>query len=99
MNTQSNAAAPRFPLGQIVATPGALAALIKTGQTPFEFLARHMYGDWGELPSEDVVENERALSVGTRLFSAYTLRDGTRLWIITEHDRSVTTLLLPIGAP
>jgi len=69
--------------------------LIEAGHTPFEFLDRHVCGDWGELPPEDAAANEQALLVGARLFSAYTLRDGTRLWIITEHDRSATTLLLP----
>ena len=95
MSTPHNDTAPRFGLGQVMATPGALTALMAAGQTPLAFLDRHIRGDWGELPPEDVVENERALTVGTRLFSAYTLSDGARLWIITEHDRSVTTLLLP----
>lgn len=96
MNTQDNATRPLFPLGQVLATPGALAALAETGQSPLSFLARHHTGDWGELPPEDVAENERSLAVGARLLSAYTLSDGTRLWIITEHDRSATTLLLPM---
>ena len=86
---------PLFPLGQVVATPGALAALETAGQTPHEFLTRHITGDWGTLPEEDIAENERALKHGNRLFSGYNLSDGTRLWIITEWDRSVTTLLLP----
>jgi hypothetical protein len=84
-----------FPLGLLVATPGVLAALAGTGQSPQVFIARHVTGDWGDLPQEDVAENQRALIVGSRLFSAYNLADGTRLWIITEHDRSATTLLLP----
>jgi hypothetical protein len=79
----------------VVATPGALDALETAGQAPFEFLLRHVTGDWGNLPPEDIEENERALQVGNRLFSAYNLADGTRLWLITEWDRSVTTLLLP----
>lgn len=86
---------PRFALGQVVATPGALAALLLAGQAPNEFLARHVCGDWGNLPKEDREENERALGVGSRIFSAYTLRNGTRMWIITEADRSSTCLLLP----
>ena len=84
-----------FPLGQIVATPGALVALRTAGQTPDEFLRRHHRCDWGELDAEDTARNDAALQEGTRLLSAYTLRSGERLWIITEADRSVTTILLP----
>lgn len=84
-----------FALGNIYATPGALHALADAGQTPEEFIIRHVTGDWGTLPKEDIAENERALKQGNRLFSAYTLADGTRLWLITEWDRSATTLLLP----
>jgi hypothetical protein len=86
---------PLFPLGQVVATPGALAALEAAGQAPYEFLVRHVTGDWSGLPEEDIRENERALKHGLRLFSAYNLADGTRIWVITEWDRSVTTLLTP----
>lgn len=84
-----------FRLGQVVATPGALDALQKTGQMPTEFLERHITGDWGNLVEEDKQENERALRQGSRLFSAYNLTDETRIWVITEWDRSVTTILLP----
>jgi hypothetical protein len=86
---------PLFSLGQVVATPGALDALQSADQTPFEFLGRHAAGDWGDLCEEDRQENEHALQHGNRLFSAYKLSDGTKLWVITEWDRSVTTLLLP----
>ena len=86
---------PLFPLGQIVATPGALAALEKSGQTPAEFLARHTKGEWGELSEEDRKENQFSLQRGFRLLSSYRTHAGDRLWIITESDRSVTTLLLP----
>jgi len=86
---------PKFPLGQIVATPGALKALAVNRQEPLEFLRRHIVGDWGELDENDRAENEISLQQGFRLLSAYRLEDGTRLWIITEADRSVTTLLLP----
>jgi len=86
---------PKFPLGQVVATPGALEALTANHQIPLEFLSRHAAGDWGELDDHDRKENQYSLTHGLRLLSAYTLRDGTRLWIITEADRSVTTLLLP----
>jgi hypothetical protein len=85
-----------FPLGQIVATPGALAALGKAGQTPLDFLSRHVCGDWGELDESDSKENELSLKRGFRLLSSYrTSADNTKIWVITEADRSVTTLLLP----
>ena len=86
---------PAFELGQIVATPGALAALKKAGQQPREFLTRHINRDWGDLDEEDRKENEYSLEHGFRLLSAYKTDAGDRLWIITEADRSVTTLLLP----
>ena len=86
---------PRFPLGSIVATPGALAALDRAGDTATAFLRRHVSGDWGELDSDDRAENERSVARGLRLLSAYALSDGTRIWVITEADRSSTTLLLP----
>jgi Protein of unknown function (DUF2958) len=86
---------PKFPLGQLVATPGAIEAFEHNGQSPITFVRRHSKGDWGELDAHDVVENEFALEHGVRLLSAYTLKDGTRIWIITEADRSVTTILLP----
>jgi hypothetical protein len=85
----------RFPLGQLVATPGALDALAAAGQTPLEFLARHVTGDWGDVCPEDRRLNDQALRQGARLLSAYTTARGARIWIITEADRSVTTLLLP----
>jgi len=86
---------PLFDLGQLVATPGALAALEKTGQNPMEFLSRHVTGDWGELPEEDKTENQFSLEKGFRLLSSYRTAAGDKIWAITESDRSVTTLLLP----
>ena len=86
---------PAFELGQIVATPGALAALEKAGQQPGEFLTRHVHREWGDLDEDDRKENEYSLEHGFRLLSAYKTNAGDRLWIITEADRSVTTLLLP----
>lgn len=86
---------PRFALGAIVATPGAIGALKDSGQSPVEFLRRHVSGDWGELDDEDKRENELSLREGFRLLSAYRLSTDVKLWIITEADRSVTTLLLP----
>jgi hypothetical protein len=87
--------AARFPLGQVVATPGALRALSEAGQSPQELLRRHNAGDWGELDEEDQNENELSVANGFRILSAYRLRNDTRIWIITEADRSATTLLLP----
>ena len=84
---------PVFELGQIVATPGALAALKKAGQQPCEFLTRHINRDWGDLDEEDRKENEYGLEHGFRLLSADKTDAGDRLWIITEADRSVTFLL------
>ena len=85
-----------FTLGQTVITPGAEEALQLAGQTGSEFLHRHMSGDWGELSDEDVKENELSLEQGFRLLSRYETTKGERLWIITEADRSATTILLPI---
>jgi len=86
---------PLFPLGAIVATPGAINALTEADQLPQEFLDRHSAGDWGDLPAEDIKENEFSLENGFRLFSAYHTNKGVKLYVITEHDRSVTTVLLP----
>ena len=82
-------------MGQIVATPGALEALEQAGENSTTLLRRHLAGDWGEVDEDDRRENERSLADGCRLLSAYTLSNGTKLWIITEADRSATTLLLP----
>ena len=85
----------RFSLGQVVATPGALEAFQKTKQTPTEFLNRHVSGDWGDLCDEDKHTNEQSLIDDGRIFSAYHLNDGTKIWVITEADRSSTCVLLP----
>lgn len=85
----------KFRLGRVVATPGALAAFTQAGEIPNPYLIRHQAGDWGEVPPEDVQENELSLREGYRLLSAYTLSTGVKFWIITEADRSVTTVLLP----
>lgn len=92
---KSNVRRPRFPLGRILATPGALAALDQSGDSAHGLLMRHATGDWGELCDDDKQANEAALGQGTRLLSAYRLGDGTKVWIITEADRSATTILLP----
>ena len=98
-NTQQEAGVARFALGQTVITPGAEEALQQAGQTAIEFLRRHMSGDWGELSDDDVKENELSLEQGFRLWSRYETTKGERLWVITEADRSATTILLPIVAP
>ncbi len=85
-----------FALGQTVATPGALAALEASGETFFPYMTRHVTGDWGDLSPGDAKQNDEAVRTGEdRVFSAYRLKNGTKIWIITEWDRSVTTILLP----
>jgi hypothetical protein len=82
-------------MGQIVATRGALAAMAEAQESAIPFLARHAAGDWGDLDEHDRLENERSLEDECRLLSAYHLTDGTKIWVITEADRSSTTILLP----
>jgi hypothetical protein len=84
-----------FPLGQIVATPGALQALERAEQLPGEFLDRHGNGDWGDVPEADKQENDFSVQHGLHILSAYTTSAGETIWILTEADRSITTLLLP----
>ncbi len=83
----------KFPLGQLCATPAALAVLTESDIQLA--LDRHVSGDWGELDEDDKTENELSLHQGFRLLSAYRGVNGTKFWIITEADRSVTTVLLP----
>jgi hypothetical protein len=87
--------APKFSLGQLVTTPGALEAMEESGQTPDFFLHRHVTADWGVVNREDWRLNDEALKDGSRLLSAYRTLKGTKIWVITEADRSVTTILLP----
>ena len=82
-----------FDTGQILATPGALE-LADEGVNLLAYLARHIYGDWGDLGGEDKAENDFSLEHGFRILSAYNTTEG-RLLVITEADRSATTLLLP----
>lgn len=86
---------PVLTLGRVLATPGAIEALVEARCDGGALLDRHARGDWGELDADDRARNDAALVAGARVLSAYTLRTGTTLWIITEHDRSCTTLLLP----
>jgi len=86
----------RVELGRIVATPAALEALERARLGPEQLLTRHVHGDWGDLDKDDRNANDRALLEGTRLLSAYALPvTGQRVWVITEWDRSLTTVLLP----
>lgn len=86
---------PLFALGQVLATPGGLALLETHQLTALPFLLRHVSGDWGHIGAEDRQANADALQYGYRLMSVYVLGKTQRLWIITEADRSSTTLLLP----
>lgn len=93
-------AKPRFPLGQVLATPGAIEALQNSGQVPGDLLTRHITGDWGEVCEDDKALNDEALIDGSRLLSAYRTTKGERLWVITEAaddrgHRICTTLLRP----
>jgi hypothetical protein len=85
----------KFPLGRLLMTPGAQEAMHEQLHVPAEFLVRHVHGDWGKLEPEDVEENELSLREGFRLLSSYSMRYDGKLWVITERDRSATTLLLP----
>ena len=83
-----------LPLGRVVATPGALETILGAGSDPFTYIARHATGDWGQLCTHDRRENGLALRHGWRVLSSYGVGER-RVWIITETDRSVTTILLP----
>ena len=85
-----------FELGRVVGTPGAVVALIENDTDASEIVMRHALGFWGDLDPEDRTANELALQSGGRIFSAYTLATtAQQVWVITEADRSTTTLLLP----
>lgn len=83
-----------LPLGRLVATPGALEVLSEAGEGPLRYLSRHASGGWGNLDPHDHRENERSLRHGWRVLSSYPV-GGKIIWVITEADRSVTTILLP----
>jgi len=91
---QQSSRAIYFPLGQIVATPGALELLDRGAANAAELLQRHQNGDWGNVPPEDAEENDKSVASNLRILSSYTVANE-RIWIITEADRSSTTLLLP----
>ena len=89
----TNSQTAKFPLGQVVSTPNAIQSLSHADILPA--LARHVVGDWGDVDAEDREANDQAVVNGTRILSAYRAANGTKFWIITEADRSVTTVLLP----
>jgi hypothetical protein len=86
---------PRIRPGRIVATPGSLASLNHNGIPPMALLLRHICGDWGDVCPEDWQQNDLSVASGLRVLSVYTMPDRTKVWVITEWDRSVTTVLLP----
>jgi hypothetical protein len=96
-----NATKIKFRLGRVVATPGALAALEESNQTAIPFLIQHQTGNWGEVCKEDAKSNDEAIAFEgdadkqQRVLSCYKTSKGERLWLITEWDRSITTILLP----
>lgn len=97
---EAPAGGPLFPLGRMVATPGAVEVLAADGGdwrfNAAVYLARHQDGDWGDVPREDAAENRRSIRQGWRVLSSYPVGStGTRIWIITEADRSSTCILLP----
>jgi hypothetical protein len=91
---------PLFKPGQVLATPGALEALEQAGQGVWELLSLHLQGQWGQLSDEDRRLNLEAVKDGSRILSAYILKTGVKVWVITEAEndngiRAATTLLLP----
>lgn len=83
-----------FNLGKTAITPGALEALKSCGKDPHDYLRRHHAGDWGDVSEGDAAENELSIEKGFRILSAYQISEAYRLYVITEADRSSTTLLL-----
>lgn len=84
-----------FSFGRLLVTPGAISAAARANDNLATYLSRHLRGDWGDLPQHDLLANAQALKEQGRLLSAYHLKDDTKIWIITEADRSATTILLP----
>lgn len=84
----------KFSLGRVVATPGALEALQEAQTTIHKLLRRHLSGDWGDVGEDDWRTNDDDLQAGGRLLSVYKLSSGSKIYVITERDRSVTTMLL-----
>jgi hypothetical protein len=86
---------PLFPLGATLATPAALNVLEKAEITAGSLFDRHITGDWGDLDQDDKNSNDDAVKSGASIFSSYDLPTKATVWIITEADRSATTILLP----
>lgn len=95
MKTEQPARLPLFSLGDLYMTPGARGVLIESSQSPMVFLQRHIIGDWGDLCDEDKHLNDESVQIGSRIFSAYIAKNRAKLWIITEADRTSTTILTP----
>jgi hypothetical protein len=94
MKKATSPKAALFSLGQLVATPGALQVLEQHAMLPLRLFARHSIGDWGEIGPEDAKANADAIRFGARILSSYRVAEGVKIWVITEADRSGTTLLL-----
>ena len=94
-NSTATKGVNRFQLGQVLLTPGAIEALGEAGQMPHEFLRRHQSGDWGDLCEADKRENEFSINRALRILSKYHTAKGAALYVITEADRTVTTILRP----
>ena len=92
---QTNQVKPLFALGRTLATPGAMLVMQQLDVSPLALLSRHQRGDWGNLDKEDKQANDQALTLGDRIFSAYQVAEMVKFWVITEADRSATTILLP----
>jgi hypothetical protein len=95
MNPLSARSPPRVIAGPLFVTPGALEALHAANVPVGDLLTRHLHGDWGDLSTEDRMQNDLALETGLRVLSCYALPGNGKVWIITEWDRSATTVLLP----
>ena len=91
---------PKFQMGRLTSTPGALEALQEAGQSAWEFLSEHIAGRWGTVDAQDKAANDNALRDGSRILSAYRLNTGVKIWIITEAEddhghRESSAILLP----
>ena len=93
MSANATPAVAKFRLGRIVSTPNALESI--TQDDILTAIGRHQSGDWGDICAEDRKANDESLVDGTRILSVYAAANGTKFWLITEADRSVTTVLLP----
>lgn len=90
-----NESAILFPLGTVYLTIGSKETLLESNQDAFSFLEKHQTGNWGELCENDKKENELSVKEGFRILSSYKTAKGEKIWVITEADRSSTTVLLP----